>query len=54
MTYRAFICITQDKLPANNGRSQALDLCSASTAALYVKRTAMVLPAWQLCILLVS
>ncbi len=54
MTYRAFILKIKDKLPANNGKSQALNLCSASTAALHVKRCAMVLYARQLCVLLLS
>ena len=54
MTYRRLICTCADKLPANNRKSQALNLCSSITAALHVERCAMVLHAWQLCILLVS
>ena len=54
MTYRRLICTCADKLPADNGKSQALNLGSSITAALHVERCAMVLHAWQLCILLVS
>ncbi len=43
----------KDKLPANNGKSAVLDLCSSITAALHVNRCATVLHARQLCILLV-
>ena len=53
MTYRRLICTCADKSPANNAKSQALNLCSSITA-LPVERCAMVLHAWQLCILLVS
>ena len=54
MTNIALICMLDNKLPANNSKSQALDLCSSITAALHVKCSAMVLHARQLCTLLVS